>query len=82
MAQNDKKEITVNGEEYVLQHPGVEWVLEHTDRCTNAQGNLVRKDYIQGLFDHVVIKPKNLKVADFDDVSSMRDVVDEIEMFL
>lgn len=79
---NDKKQFTHNGQEYVLQHPGVEWTVDHTDRCTNAQGNLVRKQYIQGLFDHVVIKPNDLKIGDFDRVSDMREVVNEIESFL
>lgn len=78
----DKKEITVNGENYVLQHPGVEWTIDHTDNCTNAQGNLVRKKYIQGLFDNVVIQPKNLKVSDFEKVQGLRDVVNKIETFL
>jgi len=79
---NDKKQFTKNGQEYVLQHPGVEWTIDHTDNCTNAQGNLVRKQYIQGLFDNIVIKPKGLKISDFERVSEMREVVDEIESFL
>lgn len=79
---NDKKKIVVDGKEYVLQHPGVEWVIDHTDNCTNAQGNLVRKDYIQGLFDMVVIKPNDLKISDFDTVKDMQGVVQKIESFL
>lgn len=82
MAKNDNKKVTVNGEEYVFQHPGVEWIVDHTDKCTNAQGNLVRKKYMQGLFDHVVVKPGKLTFNDFDSVQEMRDVVNEIESFL
>jgi len=82
MAKNDNKKITVNGEEYVLQHPGVEWVVDHSDNCTDAQGNLVRKKYIQGLFDNVVVKPTKLTFDNFDSVNGMRDLVDEIESFL
>ncbi|MCF8020865.1 MAG: hypothetical protein K9L62_15915 [Vallitaleaceae bacterium] len=82
MPKNDNKKVTVNGTEYHLQHPGVEWIVDHSDKCTNAQGNLVRKKYIQGLLDHVIIKPNNLTLNDFDTVSDMRDVVNEVESFL
>ena len=82
MAKNDNKKITINGEEYVLQHPGVEWVVNHSDKCTNSQGNLVRAKYIQGLFDNVVIKPAKMKMDDFDTVQEMSEVVNEIESFL
>ncbi|MFP4457550.1 MAG: hypothetical protein ACLFPS_07815 [Clostridia bacterium] len=82
MPKNDNVKKTINGVEYHLQHPGVEWVIDHTDKCTNAQGNLVRKKYMQGLFDMVVIEPSKLTFDDFDSVSEMRDVVNEIESFL
>jgi hypothetical protein len=82
MPKNDNVKKTINGEEYVLQHPGVEWVVDHSDKCTNAQGNLVRKKYLQGLFDNVVIKPSKLTLDSFDSVAEMRDVVNEIESFL
>lgn len=82
MPKNDNVKKTINGEEYVLQHPGVEWVVDHSDKCTNAQGNLVRKKYLQGLFDNVVIKPAKLTLDSFDSVAEMRDVVNEIESFL
>lgn len=78
----ENKKTTINGEEYIFQHPGVEWAVNHSDNCTNAQGNLVRKKYIQGLFDSIVIQPKNLKISDFETVQEMRDVVNEIESFL
>jgi len=82
MAKDDNVKATINGEEYVLQHPGVEWIVDHSDKCTNAQGNLVRKKYLQGLFDNIVIKPAKLIMNDFDTVEEMRDVVNEIESFL
>lgn len=82
MAKNDNVKKTINGEEYHLQHPGVEWVVNHSDKCTNAQGNLVRAKYIQGIFDMVVIKPAKLKMDDFDTVQEMSEVVNEIESFL
>ena len=81
MADKNKK-ITVSGEEYILQHPGVKWVIDHTDGCTDARGNLVRSDYIQGLFDNVVVEPADLKIEDFDNVSDMRKVMEKIESFL
>ena len=82
MAENAKKQVMVDGDEYVLQHPGVEWTIDHTDNCTNAQGNLVRKKYIQGLLKMVVIKPNDLKISDFDNVGDLRELVSEIESFL
>jgi len=82
MPKNDNKKVTVNGKDYVLQHPGVEWVVNHSDKCTNAQGNLVRAKYIQGLFDNIVVQPGDLKMNDFDTVQEMSQVVNEIESFL
>lgn len=82
MAEGDKKEFTVGEEEYVIQHPGVPWVVKHTDNCRDRNGNLVQADYIQGIFDNVVIKPSNLKLGDFDNTQDMQKVVKRIEQFL
>jgi hypothetical protein len=82
MAKGDKHEFTVNGNKYVIQHPGVGWVVEHTDKCTNISGNLVKKDYINGLLEHVIIEPKNLTLDSFDTAQEMSQVVRKIESFL
>jgi len=82
MPAGDKKEITIDGQKYVLQRPKVRWTVQHSDRCTDPQGNLIREKYIQGLFDNVVLEPSDLSFDDFDSVTEMRNVVDEIESFL
>ena len=79
-SEGDKDTVTVAGEKYPLQHPGVRWYIKHTDRCKDANGNLVFEKYIDGLFEMVCTKPVDMD--DFDDIGNMRDLVDEIETFL
>lgn len=78
--QGDKGTVKVGGEKYPVQHPGVRWYIQHTDRSKDVQGNLQFEKYIDGLLENVVLK--DLDMDDFDGVGELRELVDEIEKFL
>lgn len=75
-------EVTVRGKKYRLQHPGAKWYLRHTDKSRDRNGVIQSLDYIQGLFDNVVIDPAGLKTEDFESVGELEALVTEIEQFL
>lgn len=74
--------VTVRGKEYKLQHPGVRWYLQNTDQCRNQAGVLQIEKYAQSLLDHVVVEPVGLKLDDFDSISEVEELIQEIESFL
>lgn len=75
--------ITVNKKEYIMQHPGARWYIQHTDRCTNGNGVINQESYIDGLLKFVVVDPQGLTIDNFEeDMASLRKLVDEIEAFL
>lgn len=49
-----KKEITVEGKEYVLQHPGMKYAVELRDKCKNDNGVLQESKYYESLMNDVV----------------------------
>lgn len=73
---------TIRGKTYKLQHPGVMWYLQNTDRSRDQNGVLQTATYVQNLLDHVVTDPQGLKVDDFESVDELMEVVREIEDFL
>lgn len=85
MARKENKKVEVNGKTYELQHPGVKWCWELSDRCTDPRtGNLLRTKYAEELFRHVVVDPDNLKLDDecFDNAHEPTELVQKIEDYL
>jgi len=83
MKKKENKVITVRGKEYELQHPGVKWCWELSDRCTDRNGNLSRTKYAEELFKYVVVSPENLSLDDsFEDMQEPAELVAEIEKYL
>lgn len=74
--------ITVNGKTYKLQHPGVKWYMDNTDRSRNQAGVLQVSVYAQNLLDNVVTEPVGLKLDDFESVGELEEVIRKIEEFL
>lgn len=82
MKQPKTTTVTINGKKYKLQHPGVRWYMENTDRCRNMNGVIQTAVYAQSLLDHVVTDPVGLKLDDFDSVGELTELIQQIEEFL
>lgn len=86
MTNKGNKKITVgtgdNEKEFVLQHPGVKWCMDHDYNCRDRNGNIKTSDFVQGILDHVVIKPKGFKVSDFEDMSEVNEFQEKVRTFL
>jgi len=74
--------ITVNGKTYKLQHPGIRWYMENSDRARGAGGAIQTAVYAQSLLDHVVADPAGLTLDDFESVGELEEVIRQIEEFL
>ncbi|SFM35842.1 hypothetical protein [Salibacterium qingdaonense] len=80
MAKQGK--ITVNGQEYTVQHPGAMWYLELNDRHRASNGIPNQAPYARELIEEVVKQPK-LSVEDFqEDILGLQEAVKAIERFL
>jgi hypothetical protein len=76
-------DVTVGDKTYKLQKPSAAWYIDLTDRCTNRNGQLIKKMYICELLKHVVIEPKNIDIDSFgDDIAALEDIIVELEDFL
>lgn len=86
MPKNDNKKITVSSgedeKEFVLQHPGIKWCMDHDYNCRDRNGNIKTSDFIQGFLDHVVVKPNDFKIDDFDSMQELNEFQDEVQKFL
>ena len=84
MPKNDKKKMTIRGDTFVLQHPGMRWVNEHEYKCTDADGNINPNQFLDGIFDHVVIKtPEGFEgVESFENSTHQQEFMDELRSFL
>lgn len=76
-----QKTVPVGGTDYTLQHPGVRWYLQNTDRHKTRGGNMNSEAYIGSLLENVVIEPK-VKIDDFESLGDLEKLVSEIESFL
>jgi hypothetical protein len=82
-----KKEVTVNGHKFMVQHPGIRWYVNLTDRCKNHHGVLQQEKYYDELFENVVVKPTGVSLDSFGpgkDYSGkiLTELSEEIENFL
>ena len=83
-----QKKKTINGTDFVFQHPGARWYLELNDRCKNRFGVLQQTKYTEELLQNVVVKPQNVKsLDDFGpdaeySMGTFNELVEEIETFL
>ena len=82
MPKNDKKTINVGDTEFVLQHPGIKWCLDHDYNSRDRNGNIKTADFVQGLLDNVVIKPQDFKVDDFDSMQELNEFQEKVQTFL
>lgn len=69
-----QKKITIDGEEYIIQHPGVRGRFRIVDQSTLPGGTLSKEKYADAMLEHVVVQPKR-KLEDFD---SNPDALDEL----
>ena len=82
-----QKKVTINGDEFVLQHPGVRWYISLTDDCKNQFAVLQNEEYLDKLFENVVVDPQGLSLDSFGPdkeypAAIMKDLKEEIETFL
>lgn len=81
-AKGMRSTVTIKGKEYVLQHPGIRWYIQLTDRCRNATGVIMQEKYIDALLENVVILPRT-RLEDFGpDMEVMNELITRIETFL
>lgn len=77
-----QKTVTVNGKEFMLQHPGARWYIGLQDRCKNRAGVLLTEKYTEEILDNVLVDPK-MKIDDFEeDIDTVERLVVEVERFL
>ncbi|MBM7623648.1 hypothetical protein [Sporohalobacter salinus] len=84
-----QKQIEINGTKFTLQHPGVRWYINLTDRCRSNQfGVLLKEKYNDELLSHVVVKPDDIKSLDSFgpdgnyDTDTLGKLIEETESFL
>ena len=82
-----QKEVKVNGNKFVLQHPGARWYIKLQDRITNRFGVQVQEKYLDELLEYVVVKPQGLSLDSFGpgqdyNMSTFNGVMEEVESFL
>lgn len=80
MAEAKKKTVKIGGKDYTFQHPGIRWYIKHADNSKDAMGNLSNEKYIDGLLENVVLQ--QVTMEDFESITDLRDLVQEIESFL
>lgn len=71
-----------NEKEFILQHPGIKWCMDHDYNSRDRNGNLKSSDFVQGILDHVVIKPKGFKINDFEGMSEVNEFQEAVQKFL
>ena len=83
-----QKKVVVNGNEFVLQSVSPRWYFDLNDRCGMTGGKKKTADYIDELFENVVIEPKEVATKGFDyfeeaeDISTSEKLLGETESFL
>lgn len=71
-----------NQKEFILQHPGIKWCMDHDYNSRDRNGNIKTSDFVQGILDHVVIKPKGFKIDDFENMDEVNQFQDAVQKFL
>lgn len=79
--KGDQKDITVNGEGYVLQHPGNMWILKNQDSAKNRFGVVQEAELVKSIFENVVIKPQKVDLDELE-FSSIKEILEEAKSFL
>lgn len=82
MADKKKEKIRVGDKEFVLQHPGVRWSMNHDYECRDRNGNIKTADFVQGILDHVVIQPADFELDDFESMQEANDFMEAVQKFL
>lgn len=86
MPKNDNKKIVIGSgdskKEFVLQHPGVKWCMDHDYNCRDRNGNIKTSDFVQGILDYVVIKPNDFNIEDFEDMGEVNEFQKKVQKFL
>ena len=78
----DNKKVKVGDKEFVLQHPGIKWCLDHDYNCRDRNGNVKTSEFIEGILDHVVINPKDFELDDFESMQEVNEFQEKVRSFL
>ena len=82
----EKKQVVIGSgddkKEFVLQHPGIKWCLDHDYNSRDRNGNIKTNDFIQGILDNVVVDPKGFKVDDFGSMQEVTEFQEAVQNFL
>ncbi|MGN8233236.1 hypothetical protein ACTHAL_001464 [Priestia flexa] len=76
-----QKQVTVEGVEYTLQHPGTEAWLDIQDRIQTGNGVVSNKQMAKEIFNHVIVEPK-VNFAYFDEQDGLEELMVEATTFL
>ncbi|MGC4378253.1 hypothetical protein WD019_15195 [Fictibacillus sp. Mic-4] len=76
-----QKTITVEGQEYILQHPGTREFIRIQDRIMTENGVPSNEKLAEELFKHVIVDPK-VSWEYFDEHDGFEEVFQETMSFL
>jgi hypothetical protein len=81
-----RKTVVINGAEYELQSPSVDWFLDFQTRHRLGSDNVNNKAFADDLLRNVVIKPPEIKVLGIKyfgyDIYSQQSLAQEAASFL
>ncbi|WP_408956232.1 hypothetical protein [Natroniella sp. ANB-PHB2] len=79
--KGDQKDVTINGNDYKLQHPGMTWVFKTQDECKNRFGVMMEHDLIKAYLSDVVVVPNKKNMDDFEG-GELQELIKECRSFL
>jgi hypothetical protein len=80
---NNQKTVTIDDQEFVLQHPGVRAGVQLRDRSKNMNGVLEEEAFYEELMKHVIVSPKvTWESADEMGNKAFQELMKEASSFL
>jgi len=78
-----QKEVTVEGVDYIFQHPGLLESIRIRDRSKNENGALIEENIFKELMDHVIFLKDGGKVTwdHFEEHEGFKEVIKEASAF-
>lgn len=81
--KGSQKEITVEGIDYILQHPGLLESIRMRDRSKNENGAIIEENLYKELMEHVIFIKDGGKATfeHFEENGGFKEVIQEASRF-